>query len=264
MIGSKLFITLGISSCVNAFSLYDAGTDKDVTKACDKAMSADIDCNKKAFSFINGGWYGSLDSESLTDAVCTHTCSQSLQDWVTNVSEDCEDEDKARSGLRIWTGWNATCLKDTKTGRYCNDIIEYFTDVGEDVELPYDELCHPCYVKRLEMYKPSPYALNIKWHEEQLELVHEKCSSSTSTETATLASSKSEPSGTTTTADVSEASQKANSASESVLPTGAPEQTTSSEPTVSSTPNAAAGAEQGEPFGFRALILLLSMNFFFV
>ncbi|KAH7147634.1 DHS-like NAD/FAD-binding domain-containing protein [Fusarium sp. MPI-SDFR-AT-0072] len=244
--------------------LYDAGTDKDVTKACDKAMSADIDCNKKAFSFINGGWYGSLDSESLTDAVCTHTCSQSLQDWVTNVSKDCEDEDKARSGLRIWTGWNATCLKDTKTGRYCNDIIEDFTDVGEDEELPHDELCHPCYVKRLEMYKPSPYALNIKWHEEQLELVHEKCSSSTSTETATLASSKSEPSGTTTTADVSKASKKANSASESVLSTGAPEQTASSEPTVSSTPNAAAGAEQGEPFGFRALILLLSMNFFFV
>ncbi|KAF4957026.1 hypothetical protein FGADI_3440 [Fusarium gaditjirri] len=240
-------------------TVYDLSydPDKDLTKACDKAKAADIDCHKKAFSFINGGWYGSLDSEALTDAVCTHTCSQSLQDWVANVSEDCEEEDSARYGLRIWTGWNATCLKDTKTGRYCNDIIGDFTDVGEDEELPHDELCHPCYVKRLEMYKPSPYALNIKWHEEQLELVHKKCSFTT-TETATVATSKSEPSAMATTADVSEA-QKTDSEKESAVSAAA-----SSEQTVSSTPNAAAKTEQGGLFGSRVLLFLLSMNLFFM
>ncbi|EXL42438.1 hypothetical protein FOCG_14903 [Fusarium oxysporum f. sp. radicis-lycopersici 26381] len=225
-------------------------------------MSADINCNKMAFSFINGGWYGSLDSGALTDAVCTNTCSQSLQDWVTSVSEDCEDKDKAQYGLRIWTGWNATCLKDTKTGRYCNDIIEDFTDVGEEEELPHDELCHPCYVKRLEMYKPSPHALNIKWHEEQLELVHKKCSSSASTETAVLTSSKSEPSGAATTAEASEASQEAKSGSESVMSTETPVQTTSSELTVPSAPNAGAKSGQGVSFGYESLMLLLSMNIF--
>ncbi|KAG5787815.1 hypothetical protein H9Q69_013127 [Fusarium xylarioides] len=263
MIASKLFITLGVSLSVNAFSLYESGTDKDVTKACDKAMAADIDCDREVISFLNGGWYGSLDSEALTDAVCTKTCSQSLQDWVANVSEGC-DEDKARGGLRMWTGWNATCLKDTKTGRYCNDIIADFTDIGEDKELPHDELCHPCYVKRLEMYKPSPYALNIKWHEEQLELVHKKCSSSTSTETAAPTSSKSEPSEAATTAEASEASQTANSKEEPVSSTGTPVQTMSSEPTVSSAPNVAAKFGQGELFRSRALMLLLSMNFFFM
>ncbi|KAF5551240.1 NAD-dependent deacetylase sirtuin-6 [Fusarium mexicanum] len=252
-----------VSLSVNAFSLYESGTDNDVTKACDKAMSADIDCDREVISFLNGGWYGSLDSEALTDAVCTKACSQSLQDWYTNVSKDCE-EDKARGGLRIWTGWNATCLKDTKTGRYCNDIIADFTDVGEDEELPHDELCHPCYVKRLEMYKPSPYALNIKWHEEQLELVHKKCASSTSTETAATTSSKSEPSGATTTAEASKTSQTASSEDKSVSSTRTPVQTTSSEPTASSTPKSAANFEQGEWFGSRALMLLLLMNLFFM
>ncbi|KAK2695642.1 hypothetical protein QWA68_004077 [Fusarium oxysporum] len=198
MIASKLFVTLGVPLCINAFSLYDAGTGKGVTKACDKAMSADINCNKKAFSFING------------------------------------------------------------------DIIEDFTDVGDDEELPHDELCHPCYVKRLEMYKPSPHALNIKWHEEQLELVHKKCSSSTSTETATLTSSKSEPSGAATTAEASEASQEAKSGSESVMSTETPVQTTSSELTVPSAPNAGAKSGQGVSFGYESLMLLLSMNIFFV
>ncbi|KAF5635968.1 hypothetical protein F52700_5281 [Fusarium sp. NRRL 52700] len=262
MIATKLLITLGVSLSVNAISLYESGTDHDVTRACDKAMSADIDCDREVISFLNGGWYGSLDSEELTDTVCTKACSQSLQDWVTNVSKDCEEEDKVRGGLRIWTGWNATCLKDTKTGRYCNDIIADFTDVGEDEELPHAELCHPCYVKRLEMYKPSPYTLNIKWHEEQLELVHKKCSSSTSTETATPTSSKSELSAAATTAEAPEGSQEAKSGSESALSTETPAQTTSSEPTVSSTPNAAIKSGRGEMFGSQALMLLLFMNIF--
>ncbi|EXM19406.1 hypothetical protein RAB80_015813 [Fusarium oxysporum f. sp. vasinfectum] len=261
MIASKLFVTLGVPLCINAFSLYDAGTDKGVTKACDKAMSADINCNKKAFSFINGGWYASLDSEALTDAVYTHTCSESLQDWVANVSKDCEDKEKSRSvfvsgqaGMRLYVR-NDDCIQD---------IIEDFTDVGDDEELPHDELCHPCYVKRLEMYKPSPHALNIKWHEEQLELVHKKCSSSTSTETATLTSSKSEPSGAAATAEASEASQEAKSGSESVMSTETPVQTTSSELTVPSAPNAGAKSGQGVSFGYESLMLLLSMNIFFV
>ncbi|KAF5723671.1 hypothetical protein FMUND_1605 [Fusarium mundagurra] len=262
MLGSKLFVSLSISLSVNAFSLYEPGTDKDVTKACDKAMSADIDCDREVISFLNGGWYGSLDSEELTDTVCTKACSLSLQDWIANVSKDCEDEDKARGITRIWTGWNSTCLKDTKTGRYCNDIIADFTDVGEDKELPHDELCHPCYVKRLEMYKPSPYALNIKWHEEQLELVHKKCGSSTSTETTAPTSSKSEASEAATTTEASKTSQTASSEEESVSSTGTLVQTMSSESVVSSAPNAAAKFGQEELFGSRALMLLLSMNLF--
>ncbi|KAF5545455.1 hypothetical protein FNAPI_9131 [Fusarium napiforme] len=264
MIASKFLVTLGLSLSVDAFSLYEPGTDKDVTKACDKAMSADIDCDREVISFLNGGWYGSLESEELTDAVCTKACSQSLQDWIANVSKDCDDEDQAKGVNRIWTGWNATCLKDTKTGRYCNDIIADFTDVGEDEELPHDELCHPCYVKRLEMYKPTPYALNIKWHEEQLELVHKKCGDSTTTETAAPTSSKSEASAAATTAEASKASQTVNSEEESASSTGTPVQTMSSEPTMSSTPNAAAKSVQGELFASWALMLLLSMKLFFL
>lgn len=114
------------------------------------------------------------------------------------------------------------------------------------------------------MYKPSPYALNIKWHEEQLELVHKKCDSLTSTETAAPTSSKSEPSEVATTAEDSKASQTANSEEGSVSSTGTPVQTMSSEPTVSSTPNAAAESLQGEKFGSRALMLLLSLKLFFM
>lgn len=112
------------------------------------------------------------------------------------------------------------------------------------------------------MYKPSPYALNIKWHEEQLELVHKKCDSSTSTETAAPTSSKSEPSEAATTAEDSKASQTASSEEGSVSSTGTPAQTISSEPTVPPTPNAAAESLQGEMFGSRALMFFLSLNLF--
>lgn len=107
------------------------------------------------------------------------------------------------------------------------------------------------------MYKPSPYALNIKWHEEQLELVHKKCGGSAPTETSTIVSQETAP---VTTAGVSKASPEANSEEESGLLTESPEQTASPEPTVSSTPNAAAKTNQGQMFWPWSLILLLSMN----
>ncbi|KAH6964590.1 hypothetical protein DER45DRAFT_642022 [Fusarium avenaceum] len=244
MSASKLYIFLCLFLSASAFNL-EAGTHEDVTKACGVAISTEIDCHREAIGFLNGGWHGSLENDTLTDAVCTETCSQSLRNWVSTVSEDCEDEDKAGAGLRIWAGWNATCLKDTKTGRYCNDIILDFTRVGDE-ELPLNELCHPCYVKRLEMYKPTPYALNIKWHEEQLELVHKKCGGSAPTETSTFVSEETAP---VTTAEVSKASPEANSEEESGLLTESPEQTASSEPTVSSTPNAAAKTNQRQMDG---------------
>jgi hypothetical protein len=137
------------------------------------------------------------------------------------------------------------------------DIILDFTDRGEDKELPLKELCHPCYVKRIEMYKPSPYALNIKWHEEQLELVHKKCGGSAPTETSTFVSEETAP---VTTAEVSKASHEANSEEEYGVLTKSPEQTASPEPTVSSTPNAAAKTNQGQMIWSWSLVLLLSMN----
>ncbi|CAJ0553172.1 Ff.00g116840.m01.CDS01 [Fusarium sp. VM40] len=108
------------------------------------------------------------------------------------------------------------------------------------------------------MYKPTPYALNIKWHREQLELVHKKCDSAP-TETSTFVSEETAP---VTTAEVSKASPEASSEEESGLLTESPEQTTSSEPTVSSTANAAAKTNLRQMFWSWSLVLLLSMNLY--
>ena len=70
-------------------------------------------------------YHGSLRNATLTDEVCTETCSASLRTWFDTVVDSCADEDfgdgvPQRFGGYIWAGWNETCIQDPKTKEYCN------------------------------------------------------------------------------------------------------------------------------------------------
>jgi hypothetical protein len=119
-----LSLCLGSSA---AFSIVDAEDleRKNVGDACVKAMSADIDCPAYIRSFKQSSYRASLGNKTLTDEICTTPCSALLKAWFDTVVSACATE-KLGDGVPqfyggyIWAGWNETCVKDTKTNRYCN------------------------------------------------------------------------------------------------------------------------------------------------
>ncbi|ENH68897.1 hypothetical protein FOC1_g10000294 [Fusarium oxysporum f. sp. cubense race 1] len=148
-------------------------------------------------------WVGDVE---LADKICTDTCSDSFRIWNDTVTKDCaEDMNGSDSNPRytthslintisqMWQGFNETCVKDTESGRYCQEIFDGFSDIPKHQERPFKELCHPCYGKVLTVmsksflwskadFIPRPTGDGY-WHN-QLDLVRKKCDGSNSTATA--------------------------------------------------------------------------------
>ncbi|KAH7191800.1 uncharacterized protein B0J16DRAFT_410583 [Fusarium flagelliforme] len=172
-----LSLCLGSSA---AFSIHDA-TDldsKNVSDACVKAMSANIDCHGYIRSFDEAGYRGSLGNVTETDEVCTSTCSASLKSWFETVISACANEKMGDGvpqlyGGYMWAGWNETCFKDPKTNRYCNDIL----DDSEELEYE-EELCHSCNRRKLEMMQSSSYSIYNSFYRRKLGEVYKKCGGS--------------------------------------------------------------------------------------
>ncbi|KAH6957702.1 hypothetical protein BKA56DRAFT_562250 [Ilyonectria sp. MPI-CAGE-AT-0026] len=183
----KSLVTFGLFLGVDAFRIYEVADldNYDVGDACVSALSADIACNPYIQSFMELSYRGSLENVTLTDEICTATCSASLRKWFNGVSKDCAGKSFGSSnavltqyGGNIWAGWNETCIKDPKTKRYCNDIIDEFSDVEEGEDLPRAELCHICYLRRLILMQSSQYSLYDEFYQQELELVYKVCGGS--------------------------------------------------------------------------------------
>ncbi|KAF5692427.1 hypothetical protein FDENT_2949 [Fusarium denticulatum] len=183
---SMLSLSFSVSA---AFRIYNA-TDlesKSVGDACVKALSADIACPTYIRNFMAPRVHGSLGNLTLTNEICTGTCSASLRSWFNTVVSACADEDYGdgvpqRYGGYIWAGWNETCIKDPKTKKYCGDVIAGFTEVKEGEEMPRDELCSVCYQRRLAMMQSSSYSVYNHYYQSQLEKVYKTCGGSGPTE----------------------------------------------------------------------------------
>ncbi|RSL82095.1 hypothetical protein CDV31_016965 [Fusarium ambrosium] len=184
----KHLFAFGLFVEASAFRIYEAEdlVDMyDVGEACVSALSADITCNPYIRDFMQLSYRGSLENVTLTDEICTGTCSASLRKWFDTVSKDCTDETAkssdfipTRYGGNIWAGWNETCVKDPKTKKYCNDIIDVFSEVDDGEEMPREELCHLCYRRRLAMMQSSQYSIYDEYYKHQLELVYKTCGGS--------------------------------------------------------------------------------------
>ncbi|KAF4998534.1 hypothetical protein FDECE_11752 [Fusarium decemcellulare] len=187
----RYLVAFGLFFGAGAFQIYHV-EDVDhynVGAACVNALSTDITCHSYIRSFMQPRYRYSLRNVSLTDEICTDSCSASLRKWFNTVSKECGDKDfgssdavPTRYGGNIWAGWNETCFKDPKTKRYCNDIIDEFSDVEESEEMPRAELCHPCYRRHLAMMQSSQYSVYNEYYKEQLELIYKTCGGSGPTE----------------------------------------------------------------------------------
>lgn len=77
--------------------------------------------------FTNAGIRGSLGATNVTNSVCDEGCGESLKPYFDAVSAACdgyqiEDAIPTLAGGSIWAGYNETCLRDTKSGKYCNGM----------------------------------------------------------------------------------------------------------------------------------------------
>ncbi|KAI8648485.1 Carbohydrate-binding module family 50 protein [Fusarium sp. Ph1] len=112
---------------------------------------------------------GSPDNEALTESICGKSCGKYLVDWFNGVEAWCYGYNISRQlptarGGRMWAGVNEICVKDNKTGEYCNDIIDKFTEVDRIDEMPCSEVCSECYIKKLAMMQSSLYLAYDEWY----------------------------------------------------------------------------------------------------
>ncbi|KAF4944064.1 hypothetical protein FGADI_12946 [Fusarium gaditjirri] len=199
-------LTLSFPATASAFhfSKESIGVDH-VTKACAKALTSRIECDSYVLD-MNPNYYQKwVGDTELADKICTRTCLDSFRIWNDTVTMDCAEDMNgpdfnARSTTQstIFTvsymrqGFNETCVKDTESGRYCQEILDGFSDIAKGQERPFEELCHPCYGKVLavmsksflwsvaESYIWPPTEDDLYW-QGQLDLVQKKCSGSNST-----------------------------------------------------------------------------------
>ncbi|KAF4968538.1 hypothetical protein FSARC_4105 [Fusarium sarcochroum] len=150
MVMTRLIIALGLSMSASAFTIYDAEQfqDGNVGKTCAKALTANIDCNNYVQKFMLPGFKGWIEDDKLVDSVCTETCHDSIRSWFNIVTKECDekafepdDPDRwSRYGGLVWQGWNETCVLDAKTGRFCQEIVNGFSEVEGREEMPREEL----------------------------------------------------------------------------------------------------------------------------
>ncbi|EGX89976.1 LysM domain protein [Cordyceps militaris CM01] len=153
---------------------------------CKAALTTKIYCDYWVNFFSEPSYYGSLNNATLTESVCDKSCGESLSSWFNNVDANCKGYSVSGGiptlyGGRIWAGYNATCLKDPSTKKYCNDVIADFTTVGSTKDMPKAEMCSDCYVQRLAMMQASPYTVYDENYKADLEFVYQNCGKSGNT-----------------------------------------------------------------------------------
>ncbi|KAG5744292.1 hypothetical protein H9Q72_012610 [Fusarium xylarioides] len=196
---SKFVIALGLFMSTSALQMMKPkdlnGLKTSVSKACEKVLTAEVDCDEYIRDLTDPDEFrGETDEDmEMAPTICNKQCSDSFQSWYQKLTKECADEDFGSeyyppnlfiySGNVTSSGWNQTCAKDPKTGRFCGEILDEFSELKDDEEMPLEELCHPCYVKLIDMRSnswawPTPTNPAGDYWNKQLKLVKEKCNAS--------------------------------------------------------------------------------------
>ncbi|KAM0243049.1 hypothetical protein ACHAP5_006921 [Fusarium lateritium] len=199
----SLLAALNFPVITTAFQFYSKDVnDGHITSACAKALKAKIVCDDYVPHMNLNHYQKWVGDVELADKICTDSCSESFRSWNDTVTKDCAEDMKEADYYHmgffisnvgyIWQGFNETCLKDDESGRYCQEIIDGFSDIPKKQERPFEELCHPCYGKLLTAMSKSflwfasenyIFSSTDNYWKGQLDLVHEKCGGSNSTTT---------------------------------------------------------------------------------
>ncbi|KAM5453040.1 hypothetical protein McanCB49686_004992 [Microsporum canis] len=170
-IGERLFA---------GFHLYENATLPDITKTCKTALTQRIDCHSFYQEWVRPIYHGTFHDGEFTQYLCDEGCKKSLENWFGTVELACAGQNITGTlptllGGYLYQGYNETCLKDTATGKYCNEIIDGFSTVSSIHEMPTDELCSYCHIKRNEIMQSSSYSVYNEYYQEVIQVINQKC-----------------------------------------------------------------------------------------
>ncbi|KAK2731146.1 hypothetical protein FQN57_003634 [Myotisia sp. PD_48] len=169
------------------FHLYVNNTLTDITKVCRTAVTQRIDCHSIYLQWQTPIYHGIFESDEITNVICEEDCKKSLKNWFETVEFACAGQNITGAvptilGGFLYQGYNETCLKDTTTGKYCNNVIDDFTLVPKVDEMPMNELCSYCYTKRMEIMQTSSYSVYNEHYKHVIEVINKKCGKSLATD----------------------------------------------------------------------------------
>ncbi|WYZ42188.1 hypothetical protein EsH8_V_001083 [Colletotrichum jinshuiense] len=177
---------------ITGYTLYtrDDVASYSFSEQCKTALTATIACVNQTMQWTSPGYRGSLGNTTLQDEVCDVGCRTSLSSWYQGVAASCSDytwnsgAPLEMAGGYIWYGYNESCLTDTSTGQYCNDIIDLFSETETLDDMPDNELCSGCFTTRVRMMQASTYSVynTVPWYQMALEEIQTRCSLQVSTE----------------------------------------------------------------------------------
>ncbi|KAK4238207.1 pectate lyase superfamily protein-domain-containing protein [Achaetomium macrosporum] len=171
---------------ITGYTLYtrDSLAVYDFSEQCKTALTGTLACAVETSQWTSAAYRGSLGNATLQDEVCDVGCRTSLASWYQHVSASCADyrwpsgAPLQMMGGYIWYGYNESCLTDSTTGRYCNDVINEFS-VSETLGgMPDSELCSDCFTARIRMMQQSSYSIynTVPWYQRAREAIQARCS----------------------------------------------------------------------------------------
>lgn len=173
---------------ITGYTLYsrDDLASYGFSEQCKTALTATIACADETMKWTSPAYRGSLGNATLQDEVCDAGCGTSVASWYRGVSSSCADytwpsgAPLEMTGGYIWYGFNESCLTDSSTGRYCNDVVDDFDSGAETLDdMPESELCSECFTARTRMMQGSTYSVynTAPWYQMALEAIQARCSS---------------------------------------------------------------------------------------
>ncbi|EYB23585.1 hypothetical protein QX201_005479 [Fusarium graminearum] len=271
MLSSALFFASHLLLGVGAFLVYptfyvETWMEHGLNEACGKALLTDIDCDSNLNGMGRTGWQGLLrgdDDFTITDSICAPKCGESLQEWSKALSENCDP--RSFSPITLVEGRIQLCDKDEKTGEYCNAIIDAFPDLRDDEVLVPEDLCEPCYVRRMWRFDISHYSPANGWIERSRDRMDKYCPKSVlAQKSATVVQDMS----STTTAAASDSStvpEKVTTAESTIATpdtTASPTAETLEKVTASVEPNAGERLSYGKTEIYLSFALVLAVTIF--
>ncbi|KAF7551417.1 hypothetical protein G7Z17_g5036 [Cylindrodendrum hubeiense] len=160
-----------------------------IDSTCKQVLQQTISCDDYVAELGKREYRSSLEDTVLTDSVCAATCNRSLTTSKRRISGACGKTPDLTPGVPVATliesiisGWEETCLKDTESGGYCNDIIDSWGEFKSIEEMPKNQVCSYCFGAKLRMMQKSPYSAYDELFAEMLSYVNKRCNVKSPTE----------------------------------------------------------------------------------
>ena len=170
---------------ITGYTLYtrDDLDSYSFSEQCKTALTATLACVDETMQWTSPAYHGSLDNATLQALVCDAGCGASLASWFHGVTASCADYTWSSgaplpmAGGYVWYGYNESCLTETASKQYCNDVIDAFSESETLDAMPDSELCSECFTSRVRMMQQSAYSIynTVPWYQKALAAIQTRC-----------------------------------------------------------------------------------------